>query len=380
MTRFAELTTLRVGGPAAHLVTSRRREELIGNMVGNDPADTLVVGGGSNLVVSDQGWPGTTLLVTGGATGHRVIDGGDAVEFTVDAGVSWDAFVQATIAAGATGVELLSGIPGTVGAAPVQNIAAYGQQVCDVIASVGAFDRSTYRLEVLDTAACGFGYRTSAFKTDWPHKVITHVVFRLDRAETRPPEPSTYGDLEAWFATNGADPTDLGARRDAVLAVRRTKSMVLDDHDPMSRSAGSFFMNPEVDAGLADDLIATFAAKGLSVTYLEGQRAADPDATTRRVPAALVLRAAGISPGDRWGPVQLSDHHVLAIVTHDGACADDVWQLSRLIRDRVATEVGVTLSPEVRFVGTFADPDPAGFLRRHPFSPGHGQPDWLTGR
>lgn len=378
MTDFSALTTLQVGGPAATLVQSRRREELIGNMVGSNPADTLIIGAGSNIVVSDQGWPGTTLRIAGGAIGHRFINDQTAVEFTVDAGVTWDAFVEATIAVGATGVELLSGIPGTVGAAPVQNIAAYGQQVSTVIHSVSVFDRATLQLDTLAGDACGFGYRTSAFKTDWAQtKVITHVAFRLDLAAHRPPEASSYGDLAGWFAERGDDPCDVAARRRGVLAVRRSKSMVLDPTDPMSRSAGSFFMNPMVDAAFADSLIDTFAAKGLSVTYLEGQRAQHPDDTARRVPAALVLRAAGFNPGDRWGPVQLSDHHVLAIVTHDGATADDVWQLSHLIRTRVTQETGVTLTPEVRFVGAFNDPEPTAFTARHPFTAGTSQPDWL---
>jgi UDP-N-acetylmuramate dehydrogenase len=154
--------------------------------------------------------------------------------------------------------------------------------------------------------------------------------------------------------------------------------MVLDDADPMARSAGSFFMNPEVPAAVADDLIERFSARGLDVHYLEGQRAAHPDATTRRVPAALVLRASGFRPGDRWGPVQLSDKHVLAIVTHDGATADDVWQLSHLVRDRVADETGVPLHPEPRFVGAFDDPDLDAFRARHHFSPGsEDEPAWL---
>ncbi len=379
MTTFAALTTLGVGGPVGRLLRSSRREELIGNVVGNDPETTFVLGGGSNVVVSDEGWPGTTLLVEGGTIGRRAAADGAWVDFTVDAGVEWDAFVQATIESGCTGAELLSGIPGRIGAAPVQNVAAYGQQVCDVIDRVGTVDRPTMTIAEIDGADCGFGFRTSRFKTDWNgHKVITHVRFRLPTVAASPPAPSTYGDLERWFDAHDADPTALVDRRRAVLAVRGAKSMVLDDADPMSRSVGSFFVNPEVPASLADDLIATFAAKGLDVQYLEGRRAAAPDATTRRIPAALVLRAAGFNPGDRWGPVQLSHRHVLAIVAREGATADDVWQLSHLVRDRVRHETGVALTPEARFVGAFADPDPAAFARRIPFTPGEtADPAWL---
>ncbi|HET8929799.1 MAG TPA: hypothetical protein VFN21_03995, partial [Acidimicrobiales bacterium] len=174
--------------------------------------------------------------------------------------------------------------------------------------------------------------------------------------------------------------TDVAARRAATLAVRRAKSMVIDAGDPMSRSAGSFFVNPEVPAGTADELIDRFASAGMDVQYLEGRRAADPDANVRRIPAALLLRAAGFRPGDSWGTVQLSDHHVLAIVACAGATADDIWQLSWLIRGRAEAETGIELQPEPQFLGEFADPDPAAFEKVHPFSPGTtAAPAWLTG-
>jgi UDP-N-acetylmuramate dehydrogenase len=379
VTDLSTCTTLRVGGSAERFVRVGRRDELVAALVGASTVrgGLFVLGGGSNIVVSDAGLPGTVVHVAGGRIGRRV--GADAVELTVDAGVAWDALVETSVELGAGGIELLSGIPGTVGAAPVQNIAAYGQQVCDVIASVGTFDTAPATLAERSPTECGFGYRTSRFKADWHDRmVITHVRLRLPLAAAQPPEPSTYGDLVRHFDAHGGDATDLADRRSAVLAVRTAKSMVLDDADPMSRSAGSFFMNPEVPATLADDLTERFAARGLDVQYLEGQRASHPDAATRRVPAALVLRASGFRPGDRWGPVQLSDKHVLAIVTHDGATADDVWQLSHLVRARVANETGVQLHPEPRFVGAFAEPDVAAFQSCHDFSPGMStDPSWL---
>ena len=379
MTDLATRTTLRVGGRAEHLVPVGRRDELVAALVaaGARGDGLFVLGSGSNLVVSDAGVPGTVVHVVGGRIGRRI--GNGAVELTVDAGVAWDELVETSVELGVGGIELLSGIPGTVGAAPVQNIAAYGQQVCDVIESVGTFDTATATLAEQPPEECGFGYRTSRFKADWLDRmVITHVRLRLPLAGAQPPKPSTYGDVVRHFESNGGDPTDLADRRRAVLAVRTAKSMVLDDSDPMSRSAGSFFMNPEVPAALADDLIERFSARGLDVQYLEGQRAARPEAVTRRVPAALVLRASGFRPGDRWGPVQLSDKHVLAIVTHEGATADDVWQLSHFVRNRVLDETGVELHPEPRFVGEFDDADVAAFQSRHAFSPGLStDPSWL---
>lgn len=381
MSDLAPLTTLGVGGPAHRFFAIRRREEIVSAFAVADlrGEPLWVLGGGSNVVIADAGLPGTVVQITGGSMGRRMV--GDAtVEWTVDAGVAWDAFVAATVEAGATGVELLSGIPGTVGAAPVQNVAAYGQQVCDVITAVGVFDRSSGQTGEVPPEQCGFGFRTSRFKDgDWAGRAgITHVRLRLPLAAAAPPAASTYGDLVRWFDANGGDPTDVAARREATLAVRRSKSMVIDPADPMSRSAGSFFVNPEVPAGTADALIDRFASAGIDVQYLEGRRAADPGANVRRIPAALLLRAAGFRAGDSWGTVQLSDRHVLAIVACEGATADDIWQLSWLIRGRVADETGVDLQPEPQFLGDFAEPDVAAFAKAHPFSPGaETEPAWL---
>ncbi len=381
MTELAPLTTLGVGGPAERFFRIRRREEIVSSFAVADlrGEHLTVLGGGSNVVIADAGLAGTVVQIEGGSMGRRRI-GEEAIEWTVDAGVDWDAFVLATVEAGAVGVELLSGIPGTVGAAPVQNVAAYGQQVCDVITAVGVFDRTSGQTGEVPPDECGFGFRTSRFKHgDWAGRAaITHVRFRLPLAVAAPPAASTYGDLVRWFDANGGDPTDVATRRAATLAVRGAKSMVIDPADPMSRSAGSFFVNPEVPAGTADALIERFARDGLDVQYLEGRRAAHPDATVRRIPAALLLRAAGFRPGDSWGTVQLSDRHVLAIVACEGATADDIWQLSWLIRGRVAAETGVELQPEPQFLGEFAEADPAAFEASHPFSPGPDTtPAWL---
>lgn len=381
MTDLAAFTTLRVGGPAERYFEVRRREEIVSAFpVAQMRREPLtILGGGSNVVISDAGLRGTVVRIVGGSTGMRQVSD-EAIEWTVDAGVNWDDFVAATVEAGATGVELLSGIPGTVGAAPVQNIAAYGQQVCDAIVAVGVHDHPSGRTGEIPAEVCGFGFRSSRFKDgDWAGNVgITHVRFRLPLAAVRPVEPSTYGDLVRWFDANDGDPNSVADRRRATLAVRRAKSMVLDPSDPMARSVGSFFVNPEVPAAFADSLVDRFASDGLDVQYLEGRRAAEPDASTRRIPAALLLLASGFRAGDSWGPVQLSDRHVLAIVARDGASADDVWQLSWLIRHRVRSETGVQLKPEPQFLGEFADPDPELFERSHGFTPGPtNAPRWV---
>jgi len=376
---LADHTTLRVGGPAERVLVARDREELLtvlADVPARDGDALLVLGEGSNVVVSDRGVPGTVVLLDGGAL--AVDAGAGEVSVVADAGVHWDDFVQATIGAGATGVELLSGIPGRVGAAPIQNIAAYGQQVCDVIEAVEVVDRGSLDVREVAAGECGFGFRTSRFKTDWRDRyVVSRVRFRLPLASAAPPAASTYVDVVKHLERRGGDPHAVADRRDAVLAARRSKSMVLDPDDPMTRSVGSFFLNPTVPLALARNLADRFELAGLPVQYLEGR--AGVDAATRRVPAALLLRAAGFNPGDRWGKVTLSDRHVLAIVTEAGATATDVWNVSHFVRQRVRDATGVELEPEARFVGAFPDYRAGPFLRDHPYEPaGDHEPDWLV--
>ena len=303
------------------------------------------------------------------------------VEFVVDAGVEWDHFVAQAVGMGCGGVEMMSGIPGRIGAAPLQNIAAYGQQVCDVIESVGVIDRQTLEEQELSVDECEFGFRTSRFKRDWRDRfVVTHVRFHLPSAEASPPKPSTYVDVERYFERTGLSPTDLGARRQAVLDIRRSKSMVLDPDDPMTRSVGSFFVNPEVPIKLARELTERFKTIGLRVQYLEGKAKTAPDGSRQRVPAAHLLRSSGFRPGDRWGPVGLSERHVLALVTHDGATASDVWQVANFLRQRVLESTGVELQNEAVFIGEFPDFDLDAFLARYDYRRASAEePEWLAG-
>jgi UDP-N-acetylmuramate dehydrogenase len=376
-------TTLGVGGPAGRIVTVGSRAALLEALAALDGPDAraaaalLVLGEGSNVVVSDAGFGGTVLLLDGGdvAVGEP---GAGTVGLVADAGVHWDTFVQATIEAGCCGVELLSGIPGRVGAAPIQNIAAYGQQVCDVIEAVEVVDRATLALQELPAAECGFGFRASHFKGEWRDKyVVSRVRFRLPRAADAPPPASTYVDLVKHFERTGGDPTHVEERRDAVLQARRSKSMVLDPADPLTSSVGSFFINPTVPLALAEDLAARFQSAGLPVQYLEG-RDRSPTAV-RRVPAALLLRSAGFHPGDRWGRVQLSDRHVLAVVTTPGATATDVWNVGNAVREQVRAATGVALEFEATFLGSFPPFDAAAFARATPYEPAADrEPEWLV--
>lgn len=401
---FAPNTSLGVGGPAGRVLRAVGPADITGTLSKLPDRGTdalLIFGGGTNALVSDDGFDAMVLVVNGGSV--ETVPSGDpsSVDFVVDSGVGWDQFVVETITAGCSGLELTSGIPGTVGAAPIQNIAAYGQQVCDAITSVGVVERTTLKLDEVSADDCRFGYRTSRFKGEWRDRfVITHVRFRLAIAGSRSLAPSTYGDIVKHFQRTGDDPADVAARRRAVLAVRASKSMLADPDDPMARSAGSFFMNPEVPDALAHDLARRFQAAGLQVQYLEGQadrrtgpgpahnatptgsgEPTSPVAQRRRVPAAHLLRASGFHPGDRWGLVQLSDRHVLALVTRPGATATDVWMVGHHIRHRVEEETGVRLHFEPVCIGAFPDFDPVAFERRYRYQPAAAvEPDWLVGQ
>ncbi len=380
-TRLADLTSLGVGGPAPRIITAGGPDDIAAAVAAiDDPADPrslLVLGGGTNVIVSDEGVRGTVLRVVGGHTAWHDIGGG-IVEVAVDAGVDWDRLVAASVERGLTGIELMSGIPGSVGASPIQNIGAYGQQVADLITRVDVLDRTDATASTIEADAIEFGFRHSRFKADWRDRyVVTRVHLRLRSADVTPPRPSTYVDIERHFERTGASPTDIAARRRSVLDTRRTKSMLLDPTDPDARSVGSFFVNPTVPTDLATSLAARFQTLGLTVHYLEGHGAVPPERT--RIPAAHLLRAAGFHPGDRWGPVGTSTKHVLALVTHPEATANDVWQVANAIRRRVTDETGVELDFEATFLGPFPPVDVEGFDAAYPYRPAPDvEPAWLS--
>ena len=378
---LSAMTSLRVGGPAGRIERVGDGESIaaaLARIPERDPSSLLLLGGGTNVVISDTGFPETVLFIAGGgieSAGTRA----DVLELAVDAGVPWDELVARAVETGATGLEMMSGIPGLVGAAPVQNIGAYGQQVCDVITAVDVIDRLTLEAHTVLATECGFGFRTSRFKTDWRDRyVIARVHFAIPLADTAPPRPSTYVDIEKYFERNGGDPTNVADRRRAVIATRRTKSMVIDPADPNAQSAGSFFVNPTVPVELARALADQFRTAGMRVHYLEGLD--DGPVDDQRIPAAHLLRYSGFHPGDRWGRVHLSEKHVLAIVTEAGASATDVWMVANHIRRHVKAETGIALAYEPQFIGPFPPFDPVEFERAFSFEPGPAaEPEWLAG-
>jgi UDP-N-acetylmuramate dehydrogenase len=271
-------------------------------------------------------------------------DGTSVLE--ASAGEPWDDLVALSVARGLCGLECLSGIPGQVGATPIQNVGAYGQEVADTIASVTVLDRHSLSVEEWPAERCGFGYRDSVLKRDPGRWVVLKVRFLL-RAGA--PTAAGYAELRAALALRAAMP-GVADVRDTVLALRRQKSMVLDPNDPNRRSAGSFFTNPVLGAEQAERVIDRVIADGWGGSRAEVPRYLQPDGRVK-LAAAWLLERAGVSKGDRRGAVGVSARHALALVHHGGGRSAELLGLAREIRDRVRDRFGVELVPEPVFVG-----------------------------
>jgi len=331
--------TLRLGGPARYLVEGTD-EATVAEAVQWAAARRLpvrVLGGGSNLVIADEGVDGLVLKI--GLRGVTVRETSGAVEVTAAAGEPWDAFVLHTVERGWAGLECLSGIPGLVGATPIQNVGAYGQEVSDTLASVRALDRESGRVVTLAPADCGFGYRDSLFKSRAPGRyVVLAVTYRLV------PGGAPYLGYADIAREIGTTSPPLSTVRETVIRVRRAKSMVLDPGDPNVRSCGSFFLNPIVGT-------AALAAIDARAAGLAMPRWLQPDGRVK-LSAAWLIERAGFTRGQADGPVGLSTRHTLAIVCHDGAHARDVAAFARRVRAGVEERFGVRLQPEPIFWGT----------------------------
>jgi UDP-N-acetylmuramate dehydrogenase len=317
---LAALTTLRLGGPAASYVEPRDEAELI--EAARDAA--LIMAGGSNLVVADEGVPGTVVRITNDAAE----DSGTRLH--VAAGAEWDRLVASCVAADLRGFECLSGIPGSVGATPIQNVGAYGQEVAETIEAVRVFDRETGRVELMSAADCGFGYRTSVFKYH-DRRVVLAVMFRLRRSGQS--GPIRYAELARALDVPVGGTAPLADVREAVLALRRRKGMVIDAADPDSVSAGSFFTNPILDA--APDGAPTW-----------------PEADGRvKTSAAWLIEQAGFHKGYGNGRVGISTKHTLALVNRGGATTAELMALAHEIAAGVHDRFGIALHPEPVLVG-----------------------------
>ncbi|MGZ4184747.1 MAG: UDP-N-acetylmuramate dehydrogenase [Solirubrobacteraceae bacterium] len=342
---LSELTTLRVGGPARRLVTAATVEEVIEVVAGADAAGEalLIIAGGSNLLIGDQGFDGTVVQMALG--GIAIGETGDGVRLVAGAGEPWDRVVAACVDAGLAGVECLSGIPGSTGATPIQNVGAYGQDVSETVVSVSAYDRRSQTVVELEPGQCGFGYRTSAFKGS-DRYVVLRVAFALDRSPLA--RGIRYAELARALGVEPGGRPSLGATREAVLELRRGKGMVIDPDDPDSVSAGSFFLNPILSRE-AFTSVQRRAAQRLG----EGtQVPVWPDADgSVKTSAAWLIEHAGFHRGYGNGRAGISSKHTLAIVNRGGASSEELVAVAREMRDGVQDAFGVELHPEPKLVG-----------------------------
>ena len=331
---LANFTTLGVGGPAAEIIKVKTEEELIAAVKAGDASKTplLILGGGSNVLISDSGFAGTVIKVE--TTGNSFeIDACSGGTLTVSAGADWDEFVAFTIEKGLANLESLSGIPGTVGGAPIQNIGAYGHEVSEVIARVRTFDRKEQAVKTFTASQCEFGYRNSIFKTDANRYVILDVTFQLRIGEAS--LPIGYAELAKELGV------EIGARvaitkvRNAVLKLRSVKGMLIGEG---IKSAGSFFMNPVLEKSIAEKLPSDAPRWPMS----DGRV---------KTSAAWLMEHAGVNKGDQLAGAQISPKHVLALSNAGDATAKDLIALAKSAQEKVRAKFGITLQTEVKLVG-----------------------------
>ncbi|PFG17036.1 UDP-N-acetylmuramate dehydrogenase [Propionicimonas paludicola] len=336
---LAAHTTFRIGGPAGRWLAPTSEAELIEAVAQVDAAGEplLILGGGSNVLISDDGFTGT-VVHTGALRGWQIEDlAACAGAFVnVAAGEPWDDFVQAAIEHEWVGIEALSGIPGLTGSTPIQNVGAYGQEVAQTIARVRVYDRAEHRVVTRGVAECHFGYRSSLFKAIPNRFVVLSVSFQFRLGGLS--APIRYAELARRLGVAEGERAPLGQVREAVLALRKGKGMVCDPEDPDSWSAGSFFTNPLLTPEQADRLPA------------EAPRFPQPDGRVK-TSAAWLIEHAGFGKGFAVGAARVSTKHSLALVNPGTATATDVLTLAATIREGVATRYGVLLSTEPVLVG-----------------------------
>ena len=353
---LAAYTTLGLGGPARRFAEAATESDLVAQVRSADQQGEplLVLGGGSNLVIADEGFPGTVVRVATQGIRREVREG--SVRLTVAAGEDWDTVVAQAAGDGLAGLECLSGIPGLAGATPIQNVGAYGQEVAQTLVVVRAYDRARRAVTGLSHADCGFGYRTSAFKRSvqagavTPRFVVLDVTFELPRSELS--APVRYGELARTLGIGEGEQAPPGEVRSAVLALRRGKGMVLDAADPDTRSAGSFFTNPVLDLARFADLeraVAGTCGPGTAIPRFPAGRG------QVKVPAAWLIERAGFGKGYSPRPgsqgARISAKHTLALVNPGGATTAGLLALAREIADGVRKVFGVDLAPEPVLVG-----------------------------
>jgi len=331
---LSSFTTLGVGGPATNILHVKSEAELIAAVKSADDSKTplLILGGGSNVLISDSGFAGTVVRIE--TTGNSYeIDACSGGTLTVSAGSDWDEFVAFTIDKGLANLESLSGIPGTIGGAPIQNIGAYGHEVSEVIARVRTYDRTKQEIKTFMASECNFSYRSSIFKESAGRYVILDVTFQLRKGEQS--LPIGYAELANELGVEIGARVEISKVREAVLKLRGAKGMLVGQG---INSAGSFFMNPILKKEIADKLPS------------DAPKWPMPDGRVK-TSAAWLMEHAGVSKGDRLAGAQISSKHVLALSNSGDATATDLIDLARSAQEKVKAKFGIELQSEVQLVG-----------------------------
>jgi UDP-N-acetylmuramate dehydrogenase len=335
MAKLSDYTSLRVGGPAKKFVEVSNEKEIIAAIESAGDSPILIMGGGTNILVSDAGFAGIVIRITNNKIEEEV-DACSGATLTIGAGENWDDFVKITISRGFAGLETLSGIPGTVGAAPIQNIGAYGHEVSEFITRVRTYDRQSKSLKTFTNQECEFTYRSSHFKTHPGRYVILDVGFQLRIGEMS--APITYSELASALEISLGEKVSVQKCREKVLELRSRKGMLLSENDHDSWSAGSFFTNPIVSSEVAAQLPAD-APKW-------------PQADGRvKTSAAWLIEHSGITKGQSIGGARISTKHVLALTNSGRAKASDIAALAKLAQEKVLATFKIKLEPEVNLVG-----------------------------
>jgi len=335
MTELSKYTSLRVGGPATKILHVSSESEIIAAIEAAGDSPILIMGGGTNVLIADSGFDGTVIHIENNSVASEV-DACSGATLTIGAGENWDNLVATSIGRGFAGLETLSGIPGTVGAAPIQNIGAYGHEVSEFITRVRTYDRANKAIKTFTNAECEFSYRNSHFKSHPGRYVVLDVAFQLRIGEST--TPITYLELAKKLEIEIGDKTSVVACRSAVLELRANKGMLLSNDDHDSWSAGSFFTNPIISQQAADELPNSAPKWPLT----DGRV---------KVSAAWLIENSGIHKGDELGGARISTKHVLALTNSGSATASDIAALAKRARDHVLESFGITLVAEVNLVG-----------------------------
>ena len=335
MADLRDYTSLRVGGPAQKFVEVGTESQIIAAIEAAGDAPILIMGGGTNLLIADSGFAGVVIRITNHSL-HAEIDACSGATLTIGAGEDWDEFVATTIDRGFAGLETLSGIPGTVGAAPIQNIGAYGHEVAEFITRVRTYDRQKKAIKTFTNQECEFEYRNSHFKSHPGRYVVLDVQFNLREGEFT--TPITYSELATKLGISVGEKASVTATRKAVLELRGQKGMLLNPDDKDSWSAGSFFTNPIISSEAA--------------AQLPGDAPRWPIADGRvKTSAAWLIENSGIHKGDVHGGARVSSKHVLALTNSGDATASDIAELAKSAQRAVYEKFGITLEAEVNLIG-----------------------------